>query len=107
MRELHNLAFESGLCLVNEVGLDPGIDHLMAHTLIEEYRNSKDQDEGNAQTRGIVFLFPYTHAQCCSCCLPGEAKDTFTQWDLNGVQLPGAHGLGPPLPAPAPDLPLP
>ena len=47
MRELHNLAFESGLCLVNEVGLDPGIDHLMAHTLIEDYRNSKDQDDKN------------------------------------------------------------
>ena len=47
MRELHNLAVETGLCLVNEVGLDPGIDHLMAHTLIEDYRNSKDQDDEN------------------------------------------------------------
>ena len=47
MRELNNLAVESGLCLVNEVGLDPGIDHLMAHTLIEDYRNSKDQDDKN------------------------------------------------------------
>jgi saccharopine dehydrogenase (NADP+, L-glutamate forming) len=47
MRELHNLAIETGLCLVNEVGLDPGIDHLMAHTLIEDYRNSKDQDDEN------------------------------------------------------------
>ena len=47
MRELHNSASETGLCLVNEVGLDPGIDHLMAHTLIEDYRNSKDQDDEN------------------------------------------------------------
>ena len=47
MRELHNLALKTGLCLVNEVGLDPGIDHLMAHTLIEDYRNSKDQDDEN------------------------------------------------------------
>ena len=47
MRELHNLAIETGLCLVNEVGLDPGIDHLMAHTLIEDYRNSKDKDDEN------------------------------------------------------------
>ena len=47
MRELHNLAVETGLCLVNEVGLDPGIDHLMAHTLIEDYRNSKDKDDEN------------------------------------------------------------
>ena len=47
MRELHNLALKTGLCLVNEVGLDPGIDHLMAHTLIEDYRNSKNQDDEN------------------------------------------------------------
>ena len=47
MRELHNSASAMGLCLVNEVGLDPGIDHLMAHTLIEDYRNSKDQDDEN------------------------------------------------------------
>ena len=47
MRELHNSAVETGLCLLNEVGLDPGIDHLMAHTLIEDYRNSKDQDDEN------------------------------------------------------------
>jgi len=47
MQELHNVAIETGLCLVNEVGLDPGIDHLMAHTLIEDYRNSKGQDDEN------------------------------------------------------------
>ena len=47
MRELHNAAVETGLCLLNEVGLDPGIDHLMAHTLIEDYRSSKDQDDEN------------------------------------------------------------
>ena len=47
MRELHDAAVETGLCLLNEVGLDPGIDHLMAHTLIEDYRNSKDQDDEN------------------------------------------------------------
>ena len=47
MQELHNVAIKTGLCLVNEVGLDPGIDHLMAHTLIEDYRKSKDQDDEN------------------------------------------------------------
>ena len=47
MQELHSVAIETDLCLVNEVGLDPGIDHLMAHTLIEDYRNSKDQDDEN------------------------------------------------------------
>ena len=47
MRELDALAVKNGLCLVNEVGLDPGIDHLMAHALIEDYRNSEEQDDEN------------------------------------------------------------
>ena len=41
MRELNAKAKDSGISLVNEVGLDPGIDHLMAHKLVEEYRKSK------------------------------------------------------------------
>ena len=32
---------EKGLVSVNEVGLDPGIDHLMAHDLVARYRASK------------------------------------------------------------------
>lgn len=30
MRNLHNAAVEAGITVVNEVGLDPGIDHLLA-----------------------------------------------------------------------------
>ena len=37
-----------GLVSVNEVGLDPGIDHLMAHDLVARYRASKGYDVGNA-----------------------------------------------------------
>ena len=33
MRALDGEAREAGVALVNEVGLDPGIDHLMAHAL--------------------------------------------------------------------------
>ena len=40
MRVLDTIAKDVGVTLMNEVGLDPGIDHLMAHELIEEYRNS-------------------------------------------------------------------
>ncbi len=40
MRALHAAGQQKGLCLVNEVGLDPGIDHLMAHVLMDEYRAS-------------------------------------------------------------------
>ena len=40
MRSLNNSAIEKSLCLVNEVGLDPGIDHSMSHALVEDYKNS-------------------------------------------------------------------
>jgi hypothetical protein len=38
MRGLDGEAREKGLRLVNEVGLDPGIDHLMAHWLVADMR---------------------------------------------------------------------
>lgn len=47
MRALHAQAEAAGLCLVNEIGLDPGIDHLMAHALIADYRASDACDPGN------------------------------------------------------------
>ncbi|MFZ5964515.1 saccharopine dehydrogenase family protein [Thalassococcus sp. BH17M4-6] len=48
MRSLHARAQLKGLCLVNEVGLDPGIDHLMAHHLVASYRSSDAYAAGNA-----------------------------------------------------------
>ncbi|WP_340677429.1 saccharopine dehydrogenase family protein [Paraglaciecola sp.] len=40
MRALDSAAKAAGLCFVNEVGLDPGIDHLLAHLLVDSYQNS-------------------------------------------------------------------
>lgn len=40
MAALDDEARRAGLCLVNEVGLDPGLDHLMAHQLLHQYRDS-------------------------------------------------------------------
>lgn len=40
MRELDAAAKAAGVVLVNEVGLDPGIDHLMAHDLVADYRRA-------------------------------------------------------------------
>ncbi len=40
MRALDDAAREAGVALVNEVGLDPGIDHLMAHKLVADYKAS-------------------------------------------------------------------
>ena len=47
MRDLDRAAKEAGVCLVNEIGLDPGIDHLMAHKLVELYRKSDAFDSAN------------------------------------------------------------
>jgi len=40
MAELNSQAKDLQLCFVNEVGLDPGIDHLLAHLLVDSYQNS-------------------------------------------------------------------
>ncbi len=48
MRGLDEAARKAGVCVVNEVGLDPGIDHLMAHALMHDYRNSAAFDRQNA-----------------------------------------------------------
>ena len=47
MRALDDAAKAAGVSLINEVGLDPGIDHLMAHHLIEDYRASEACDDAN------------------------------------------------------------
>ncbi|MCR9146683.1 MAG: saccharopine dehydrogenase NADP-binding domain-containing protein [Rhodobacteraceae bacterium] len=41
MRDLHAKALLRGVACVNEIGLDPGIDHLMAHHLVADYSGSK------------------------------------------------------------------
>ncbi len=59
MRELHATALDQGLCLINEVGLDPGIDHLMAHRLVSNYLNSSAYDvENEISFRSYCGGFP-------------------------------------------------
>jgi len=48
MRALDEKAKAAGLALVNEVGLDPGVDHSMAHWLVADYRASTAYDPANA-----------------------------------------------------------
>ncbi|MFY8146209.1 MAG: saccharopine dehydrogenase NADP-binding domain-containing protein, partial [Rhodobacter sp.] len=47
MRDLDAAFRAAGLVSVNEVGLDPGIDHLMAHDLVARYRASAACDPAN------------------------------------------------------------
>lgn len=47
LRALDTAAREAGVAIVSEVGLDPGIDHLMAHRLMTDYRASRMFDPAN------------------------------------------------------------
>ncbi len=47
MRALDDAAKAAGVALINEVGLDPGIDHLMAHHLVHQYKHSSVFDPAN------------------------------------------------------------
>ncbi len=47
MKALDDTFRKAGLVSVNEVGLDPGIDHLMAHDLVARYRVSKAYSPDN------------------------------------------------------------
>tara|TARA_R110002096_G_C14661614_1_gene728107 strand:+ start:27632 stop:28798 length:1167 start_codon:yes stop_codon:yes gene_type:complete len=47
MKALDDAATAKGLSLVNEVGLDPGIDHLLTHVLVDEARKAGVLGKGN------------------------------------------------------------
>jgi saccharopine dehydrogenase-like NADP-dependent oxidoreductase len=59
MRELDEQARGAHLCLVNEVGLDPGLDHLMAHSLVRRYRDSPQfRPDNSLKFRSYCGGFP-------------------------------------------------
>jgi saccharopine dehydrogenase (NADP+, L-glutamate forming) len=59
MRELDARGREAGLCLINECGLDPGLDHMLAHLLLADYRTSGQFDTANAHSfRSYCGGFP-------------------------------------------------
>jgi saccharopine dehydrogenase (NADP+, L-glutamate forming) len=62
MRGLHARAQASGLALVNEVGLDPGLDHLMAHALVDAFRETQwaSHSDIKLQFRSYCGGFPAT-----------------------------------------------
>ena len=47
MAALDERARAVGLCFANECGLDPGLDHLFAHALVDSYRHSDIFDTEN------------------------------------------------------------
>ena len=46
-RKLNNTVKGKSLVFLNEVGLDPGIDHLMAHELVKQYKEFSDYNPNN------------------------------------------------------------
>jgi len=76
MRGLEGRAKSSGVCLVNEVGLDPGLDHLLAHSLINRYTASEAFSKDNAHYfRSYCGGFPK---------IPNEFRYKFS-WSPLGV----------------------
>lgn len=52
-------AKDQGLVFINEVGLDPGLDHLLAHLLMADYKQSQVFDEQNShEFRSFCGGFP-------------------------------------------------
>ena len=61
MAALNEQVTNSGLSFVNEVGLDPGLDHLMAHSLVSAYKNSASYDpQDTIAFRSYCGGFPQT-----------------------------------------------
>ncbi len=76
MRALHPAALDAGVSLVNEVGLDPGIDHLMAHSLVDAYRRDAAFDTDNVVSfRSYCGGFP---------AIPNDFRYKFS-WSPQGV----------------------
>jgi saccharopine dehydrogenase-like NADP-dependent oxidoreductase len=51
MQHLDTQASSAGLCFVNEVGLDPGLDHLLAYEAVQRFRETPHWDDPNASVR--------------------------------------------------------
>lgn len=76
MKALDEKAKSLDLTLLNEVGLDPGIDHLMAHLLVNEYKSSKEYSPDNVLSfRSYCGGFPK---------IPNDFKYKFS-WSPAGV----------------------
>lgn len=76
MRELQSLAAKKGLVFLNEIGLDPGIDHLFAHLLVDAYTGSEhDSNDTHVYFRSYCGGVPY---------IPNDFKYKFS-WSPLGV----------------------
>ena len=112
MRGLEDAAREAGVCLLNEVGLDPGLDHLMAHRLVQRFRDSDACASGSqvslrswcggfpAHPNAFRYKFSWsplgvlralgTPARCMTA---GATVDVARPWEaISDYRIPGSHG---------------
>ncbi len=76
MAKLDATVKQRKLCFVNEVGLDPGLDHLMAHVLVHNYTSSRQFETNNElRFRSYCGGFPR---------IPNDFKYKFS-WSPLGV----------------------
>jgi saccharopine dehydrogenase (NADP+, L-glutamate forming) len=112
MRNLDSAAREAGVCLLNEVGLDPGLDHLMAHRLVQRFRDSDACASGSqvslrswcggfpAQPNAFRYKFSWSPLGVlralgtpARCMLAGETVDVARPWEaITDYRIPGSHG---------------
>ena len=64
MAELHDEASRAGVCLMNEIGLDPGIDHMLAMQFIDNVHNKGGKV--CAQSYYFATTASYSHLMSCS-----------------------------------------
>jgi len=56
-------AKEAGVVLLNELGLDPGIDHCSAAALIEEARGTGNEVSSQVDQRKLAFVLISSHCR--------------------------------------------
>ncbi len=96
MLALDDRAKHAGLAFVNEVGLDPGIDHLLAHALVNDYKNSAEFDPANRHSfRSYCGGFPkipndFTYKFSWSPLGVLKALKSEARWLQNGQEMRSA-----------------
>jgi len=81
MQNLNDKALDNGILLLNEIGLDPGIDHMSAQKSIDSIHKQG----------GTVIAF---HSYCGSLPAPGYSNNPFRYkigWSPRGVALAGRN----------------
>ena len=60
MSSLHQSATNEGVCLINECGLDPGIDHMLSMRCIDETREANGKVRGGSGGEYMYTVGTYT-----------------------------------------------